>query len=64
MNRIARRQFLQAGAALVVGFAFAPTLPALAQLAPAGKSVAGDAVDSFLVVAPDGLCYMIGQPQE
>ena len=54
MNAIQRRQFLQAGGALVVGFAFAPALPALAQLAPAGKSLAGDAVDSFLVVAPDG----------
>src|SRR5437763_6238294 len=54
MNAIARRQFLQAGGALVVGFAFAPTYPALAQLAPAGKSLAGDAVDSFLVIAPAG----------
>ena len=37
MNAIARRQFLQAGGGLVVSFAFAPALPALAQLAPAGK---------------------------
>ena len=53
--QIGRRQFLQtAGGALVVGFAFAPTLPALAQLAPAGKSLATDAVDSFLVIGRDG----------
>src|SRR5258708_39996585 len=55
MNAIPRRQFLQAGGGLVVSFAVAPALPALAQLAPAaGKSVATDSVDSFLVVAPDG----------
>ena len=55
MNTIPRRQFLQAGAGLVVGFAVAPASDALAQLAPAaGKSIAADAVDSFLVIAPDG----------
>jgi CO/xanthine dehydrogenase Mo-binding subunit len=54
MNAIPRRQFLKAGG-LVVGFAIAPALPTRAQLAPAaGKSVAADAVDSFLVIAPDG----------
>ena len=52
MNAIPRRQFLQVSGGLVVSFAFAP---ALAQLAPAaGKSVATDSVDSFLVVASDG----------
>ncbi len=55
MNAIPRRQLLQAAGGLVVGFAFVPASPALAQLAPAaGKSVAADAVDSFLVVAADG----------
>jgi len=55
MNALPRRRFLQAGGGLVVGFAFVPASRALAQLAPAaGKSVAADAVDSFLVIAPDG----------
>ena len=52
---IARRQFLQAGGALAVGFVLAPSATALAQQLPAaGKSIAGDAVDSFLVIARDG----------
>ncbi len=48
-----RRQMLATGGALVVGFAFAPTLSAFAQPA-AGKSLANDALDSYLVIAPDG----------
>ncbi|HYM03586.1 MAG TPA: molybdopterin cofactor-binding domain-containing protein, partial [Stellaceae bacterium] len=48
-----RRELLATGGALVVSFAFAPTLTASAQQA-AGKSLAADAVDSYLVVAPDG----------
>src|SRR5262249_29821152 len=48
-----RRQLLFTGGALVVSFAVAPTIPASAQQA-AGKSLAADAVDSYLVIAPDG----------
>src|SRR5258706_10571180 len=48
-----RRQMLATGGALVVGFAFAHTLSAIAQPA-AGKSLANDALDSYLVIAPDG----------
>jgi CO/xanthine dehydrogenase Mo-binding subunit len=48
-----RRQVLFTGGALVVGFAFAPALPASAQQA-AERSVAADAVDSYLVIAPNG----------
>jgi len=57
MNQIMleRRQFLQAGGALVVAFALTP---ALAQQAAQGafplRGVADDAVDSFLAIAPDG----------
>ena len=53
-----RRQFLQAGGALVVGFALAPLAEASAQ--PVAQSafplrgVAGDAVDSYLAIARDG----------
>jgi CO/xanthine dehydrogenase Mo-binding subunit len=56
MNQIAieRRQFLQASGGLVVSFALAGTMPALAQNAAGGKSLAADAVDSYLVIAPDG----------
>src|SRR5437763_6230988 len=49
---IARREFLKTGGALVIGFALMP--PALAQTAPAGKSLAADQVDSFLVIGRDG----------
>lgn len=57
MNQIMleRRQFLQAGGALVVAFA---VMPALAQPATQGafplRGVADDAVDSFLAIARDG----------
>jgi len=54
MNQISKRDFLKTSGALVVAFAFAPEISALAQTAPAGKSLAADAVDSFLVIAPDG----------
>jgi isoquinoline 1-oxidoreductase beta subunit len=60
MNQIMleRRQFLQAGGALVVGFALAPVAPVLAQQAARGafplRDVTDDAVDSFLAIAPDG----------
>src|SRR4029077_6870094 len=50
---IARRQFLQGGA-LIVGFALLPGASALAQLAAPGKSLAADAVDSYLVIGRDG----------
>jgi CO/xanthine dehydrogenase Mo-binding subunit len=53
MNAIQRREFLLAGGALVVGFALEPSLSASAQTARA-KSLALDAVDSFLTIAPDG----------
>ncbi len=50
-----RRQFLQAGGALVVAFALTP---ALSQPAAQGafplRGVGDDAVDSFLAIAPDG----------
>jgi CO/xanthine dehydrogenase Mo-binding subunit len=51
---IARRQFLQAGGALAVGFAIAPASLARAQAASPPKSLAADAVDSFLVIGRDG----------
>src|SRR5207248_1844347 len=51
---IARREFLKAGGALVVGFSLAPSVAALAQTAPAAKSLAADQVDSFLVIGRDG----------
>src|SRR5262245_38036815 len=60
MNQIMleRRQFLQAGGALVVGFALAPVVPAFAQQAARGafplRDVTDDAVDSFLAIARDG----------
>lgn len=50
---VARREFLKTGGALFVGFALTPTA-ALAQTAAAGKSLAPDQVDSFLVIARDG----------
>jgi len=49
---IERRQFLQAGGALFVGFALAPS--ASAQVPPGAKSLAADAIDSFLVIGRDG----------
>jgi nicotinate dehydrogenase subunit B len=52
--QIERRQFLQASGGLIVSFALARALPALAQDSAAGKSLAADAVDSYLVIAPDG----------
>jgi CO/xanthine dehydrogenase Mo-binding subunit len=51
---IARRELLLSGGALVVSFALAPSFPASAQNAAAGKSLAADAVDSYLVIARDG----------
>ncbi|MDE2473915.1 MAG: xanthine dehydrogenase family protein molybdopterin-binding subunit [Alphaproteobacteria bacterium] len=50
---IARREFLKTGGALVVGFALIP-YAALGQTAAAGKSLAADQVDSFLVIGRDG----------
>jgi CO/xanthine dehydrogenase Mo-binding subunit len=49
-----RRQFLKSSGALVVAFAFADALPAEAQNASAQKSLAADAVDSYLVIERDG----------
>src|SRR5262245_5058627 len=60
MNQIMleRRQFLQAGGALVVGFALAPLSSASAQQAAQGafplSGVADDAVDSCLAIGRDG----------
>jgi CO/xanthine dehydrogenase Mo-binding subunit len=58
MNQIMleRRQFLQAGGALVVGFALQPILPASAQQQGAFplRGVAEDSVDSFLAIGRDG----------
>jgi CO/xanthine dehydrogenase Mo-binding subunit len=61
MNEIMleRRQFLQAGGALVIGFALAPIAPASSQQAPARgafplRAVEGDSVDSFLVIERNG----------
>ena len=56
MNQIMleRRQFLKAGGGLVVSFAIVPALPALAQDSAPGKSLAADAVDSYLVIGRDG----------
>jgi nicotinate dehydrogenase subunit B len=51
---IARRHFLQAGGALLVGFALSPSLPALAQISAGNKSLAADEIDSFLVIGRDG----------
>jgi nicotinate dehydrogenase subunit B len=55
MNQIMleRRQFLRAGGALIVSFAMSDVLPAFGQSAAPGKSLAADAVDSYLVVGPD-----------
>jgi nicotinate dehydrogenase subunit B len=50
---IARREFLKSSGALVVGFALMPSA-ALGQTAAAGKSLAADQVDSFLVITRDG----------
>lgn len=50
---IGRREFLKSGGALVVGFALLP-VEAPAQTAAAGKSLAADQVDSFLVIGRDG----------
>src|SRR6266850_621237 len=47
-----RREFLKAGSALVVSFSFAGSAAGAALRAP--KSVAKDAVDSFLVIGRDG----------
>ena len=47
-----RREFLKASGALVVSFSFAGTVAGAALRAP--KSVAKDAVDSFLVIGRDG----------
>jgi CO/xanthine dehydrogenase Mo-binding subunit len=51
---VGRRQFLQSSGALVVAFAMADMAPALAQNAAAQKSLAADAVDSYLVIERDG----------
>jgi len=48
-----RRDFLRTGGALIVSFAMMPS-GALGQTAPAGKSLATDEVDSFLVIGRDG----------
>ena len=48
-----RRDFLRTGGALIVSFAMLPS-GALGQTAPAGKSLAADEVDSFLVIGRDG----------
>src|SRR5690348_18459856 len=48
-----RRDFLRTGGALIVSFAVMPS-GALGQTAPAGKSLAADEVDSFLVIGRDG----------
>jgi CO/xanthine dehydrogenase Mo-binding subunit len=50
---IARREFLKTSGALFVGFALMPSM-ASAQPAAAGKSLAADQVDSFLVITRDG----------
>ncbi len=50
---VARREFLKTSGALFVGFALLPS-SALAQTAAAGKSLAADQLDSFLVIARDG----------
>lgn len=50
---IARREFLKTGGALFVGFALIPSA-GLGQTGPAGKSLAADQVDSFLVIGRDG----------
>jgi nicotinate dehydrogenase subunit B len=47
-----RREFLKTSGALIVSFAIARALPALAQNAATGKSLAADAVDSYLVIGP------------
>ena len=54
MNQISKRDFLRTSGALVIAFAFEPAASALAQTAAAGKSLAADTVDSYLVIAPDG----------
>ncbi len=59
MNQmLERRQFLQAGGALVVGFALAPIADASAQQTAQGafplRGVAGDSVNSFLAIGRDG----------
>src|SRR5438105_5243696 len=51
---IARRELLKTGGALVVGFSLVPCLAAQAQTVPAGKILAADQVDSFLVIGRDG----------
>jgi len=50
---LGRRQFLKGSGALVVAFAMADALTVEAQTAPQ-KSLAADAVDSYLVVGRDG----------
>ncbi len=56
MNEITlgRREFLKSSGALVVAFALSDAFPALAQNAAAQKSLAADAVDSYLMVGRDG----------
>jgi nicotinate dehydrogenase subunit B len=51
---LGRREFLKGSGTLVVAFAMADVLPALAQNAAGQKSLAADAVDSYLVVERDG----------
>src|SRR5215470_4143390 len=51
---VGRRQFLKGSGALVVAFAMVDTVTAQAQNAAAQKSLAADAVDSYLVVERDG----------
>ncbi len=53
--RTTRRQFIKRSGALIVGFSLVRPMSALGQ--PAGgpaKTVAGDEVDAFLSIAPDG----------
>ena len=51
--QVNRREFMKGSGALVVGFSFLPSSLMGATLA-APKSVAKDAVDSFLVIGRDG----------
>lgn len=50
---LARREFLKTSGAVFVGFALMPSA-ALGQTAAAGKSLAADQLDSFLVITRDG----------
>ena len=51
---LGRRQFLQAGGALIVGFALAPAIALAAEQTYPLRDVAADSVDSFLVIAENG----------